>query len=167
LPLNNMSGSTVILTGRDLPLKNFAVTLLVLILSQLPSAAQQEAPASRHHGSRSLAVFQITEAPVLDGLLNEQAWKDAAVAGEFVQKDPNEGMPATERTEVRVLYDSENLYFGVSCFDGQAGRFWPGSSDGTIALEMTIASPSFSIPSTTTEMLSCSESTRVAPNMMP
>ncbi len=122
MPLNNMSGATVILTGRDLPLKNFAVTLLVLILSQLPSAAQQEASAGRHHGSRSLTVFQITEAPVLDGLLNEQAWKDAAVAGEFVQKDPNEGMPATERTEVRVLYDSENLYFGVSCVDGQAGQ---------------------------------------------
>ena len=82
--------------------------------------AQADLPDSGQHGSRALAISQTREAPVLDGLLTEQAWQDVAVAGEFVQRDPEEGMPASERTEVRALYDQENLYFGVRCFDSQA-----------------------------------------------
>ena len=57
----------------------------------------------------------------MDGRLDERMWQDVAVAGEFVQRDPDEGMPATEKTEVRALYDQDNLYFGVRCFDGRAG----------------------------------------------
>ncbi len=99
--------------------KNFAITLSLFTLVQLCALAQQDRPDSQQHGSRSLTISQIQEAPVLDGLLNEQAWQDADVAGEFVQRDPNEGMPVSERTEVRALYDQENLYFGIRCFDSQ------------------------------------------------
>ncbi|HEU5051407.1 MAG TPA: DUF5916 domain-containing protein [Gemmatimonadales bacterium] len=53
----------------------------------------------------------------LDGALDEPAWQSAAPISSFTQKDPNEGQPATQRTEVRVLYDEGAVYFGAELFD--------------------------------------------------
>ena len=59
------------------------------------------------------------EAPVLrvDGLLDETAWRDAPMASGFRQQEPFEGEPATEITEVRVLFDDATLYIGVLARD--------------------------------------------------
>lgn len=43
----------------------------------------------------------------MDGRLDEPAWSLVPPATEFIQMDPAEGTPATERTEVRILYDDE------------------------------------------------------------
>ena len=103
-----------------LPLRSLAFTLSLIIFSQLSAVAQEDSSSSGHHGRRSLTILQIQEAPVLDGRLDEQAWRDAPVADRFVQRDPDEGMPATEVTQVRALYDAENLYFGIRCLDTRA-----------------------------------------------
>ena len=54
----------------------------------------------------------------VDGLLDEPAWRDAPIASGFRQQEPFEGEPATEITEVRVLYDDATLYVGVLARDG-------------------------------------------------
>jgi len=51
----------------------------------------------------------------LDGKLDEPAWQRATPIGELTQVEPREGNPPSEATEVRVLYDSEALYFGILC----------------------------------------------------
>ena len=56
-------------------------------------------------------------APKIDGDLSDAAWQKAPVISEFYQLEPNEGAPASERTEVRILYDENNLYFAVKAFD--------------------------------------------------
>ncbi len=66
--------------------------------------------------------------PVIDGILDEPAWADAAVIEDFTQQEPNEGQPATERTIVRLMYDSESLYIAMEAHDSIA--------DGVIATEM-------------------------------
>ena len=48
--------------------------------------------------------------PVIDGLLDDEVWRSAALITEFVQQAPLDGAPATEETEVYVAYDSENIY---------------------------------------------------------
>ncbi len=53
----------------------------------------------------------------LDGVLDEPAWARAAPIGPLLQRDPKEGAPASEETEVRVLFDADNLYFGIKCYD--------------------------------------------------
>jgi hypothetical protein len=58
----------------------------------------------------------------VDGVLSEPAWKDAPVIDWLVQREPLEGKPATERTEVRVLYDDDFLYIGFLCFDGEPDK---------------------------------------------
>ena len=62
------------------------------------------------------------EGIVLDGRLSEEAWKRAPSFSDFFQKEPNEGQPATEETEVRVLYDEEAIYFGILCSDSEPGQ---------------------------------------------
>ncbi len=53
----------------------------------------------------------------LDGRLDEPAWKLAEPIGPLIQRDPREGEPATEETEVRILFDEQALYFGIVCRD--------------------------------------------------
>lgn len=57
---------------------------------------------------------------VLDGRLDEAAWAGAPVTSRFTQVDPDEGRPASQRTEVRVLYDDAFLYVGVRLHDSGA-----------------------------------------------
>jgi Domain of unknown function (DUF5916)/Carbohydrate family 9 binding domain-like len=55
--------------------------------------------------------------PVLDGRLDDPAWSLATPIGGLMQRDPQEGAPATERVEVRILYDADALYVGARLFD--------------------------------------------------
>lgn len=55
--------------------------------------------------------------PAIDGVLNDEAWRRAVVIDKFTQQEPVEGQPATERTEVRMLYDSNHLYIAIHAFD--------------------------------------------------
>ena len=58
------------------------------------------------------------ETPIqLDGRLDESVWQEATPVGDFYQWQPNNGAPASEQTEVRFLFDDDNLYIGVRCFD--------------------------------------------------
>jgi hypothetical protein len=58
----------------------------------------------------------------IDGELAEPDWQSAPVATHFIQNEPREGEPATYDTEVRFLYDEENLYFGVLAYDAEPSR---------------------------------------------
>ena len=64
----------------------------------------------------------ITSEPiVIDGVL-EDAWANAVPGSGFIQKDPQVGVPATEQTEVRVLYDQSSIYVAVYCYDSDPSR---------------------------------------------
>ena len=61
---------------------------------------------------------RITEPPMIDGIvLGEPAWDSAPPITGFWQTTPDEGHPATEKTLVRIVFDSRNLYIGVVCYD--------------------------------------------------
>ena len=64
------------------------------------------------------------EAPVIDGRLDDAIWKLAPVSDQFTQQDPDDGAPPTERTEVRVVYDDEALFFAINCLDSQPDSIW-------------------------------------------
>ncbi|HEV3049546.1 MAG TPA: DUF5916 domain-containing protein, partial [Longimicrobium sp.] len=98
-----------------------AVLLSLLLALAVPAAAQQNAH-SAGTTPRVQAVAR-TGAIVLDGRLDEPTWQGAAPATGFTQQDPNEGQPATQRTEIRLAYDAEALYVGARMYDslGAAG----------------------------------------------
>ena len=62
-------------------------------------------------GRRSVQAQRATEPPTIDGRLDDAAWRDAVLITDFTQTNPVEGAPPTERTEVRIAYDADHLYF--------------------------------------------------------
>ena len=58
----------------------------------------------------------------IDGVLDDPIWRDAHPVAGFVQSEPSEGQPASEPTEVRVAYDSRNLYVAAYLHDREPGR---------------------------------------------
>ena len=58
----------------------------------------------------------------LDGVPDEAVWKRAAVATGFLQREPDNGAPATESTEVRLVYDDDRLILGVVLYDSAPER---------------------------------------------
>ena len=86
---------------------------LALGLSVGPLAAQDDQVAAyRIPGGAADAVR-------VDGRLTEDAWTRAPVLTDFHQREPEEGDPATERTEVRLAYDDDALYVGVMAYDSR------------------------------------------------
>ena len=55
--------------------------------------------------------------PVVDGVLDEAFWTTIEPVTGFLQREPVDGAPATERTEVRIAFTPTALYFGMSMFD--------------------------------------------------
>jgi Domain of unknown function (DUF5916)/Carbohydrate family 9 binding domain-like len=90
-------------------------------------------PVLAQEGNTSQDVYQIpavrvTERPRIDGVLDDAVWGRAPAITDFIQQEPDEGRPATERTEVRVLYDGTSLFIGVRAFDS--------SPNAVVATEM-------------------------------
>ncbi len=72
-------------------------------------------------GSFAEAV-RVDHPPKLDGSLADPLWQSAKLLTDFRQREPNEGEPATEKTEVRILYTRSAVYFGIHCHDAEPSR---------------------------------------------
>jgi hypothetical protein len=95
--------------------------LSVLLLGAIGGSLVAQEPPERIE-TPALRATATTESVVIDGRLDEQVWQTAPVAGDFVQQAPLPGQPASERTEVRVLYDQQNLYVGMRMYDADPGE---------------------------------------------
>ncbi|MEX2466743.1 MAG: DUF5916 domain-containing protein [Gemmatimonadota bacterium] len=104
----------------------FRAIALAPLLVSAPVAAQQNGQGASTQTSsvadldrapRPTAVAARAPGPIIvDGVLDDGAWAEAPVIDRFIQQKPDPGMPATERTEVRILYDDEHLYIGAEMF---------------------------------------------------
>ncbi|MCK5793969.1 MAG: carbohydrate binding family 9 domain-containing protein, partial [Anaerolineales bacterium] len=112
-------------------------TGLILVLTVILAAVGFMAPlmASRIdweevQRSREMNAVYFDGEIILDGVLDEAAWDLAEPVSDFIQKLPDTGALATEKTEVRILYNDETLYIGAHCWDS-AGR------DGIVVNDIT------------------------------
>jgi hypothetical protein len=110
-----------------------AVPLLAaLVLQQQASPARSLVPiavdtaALRHSNGRAaplmVAVRAAAGAPRIDGRLDDAAWALAEPATGFRQQSPRDGDPATERTEVRIVYDDQAVYVGARMYDSDPSK---------------------------------------------
>ncbi len=94
-----------------------AAVLALAVLAAAPSAqAAQTAPL------KTLEAVAISEPIRLDGVLDEPAWALAKPGTGFVQREPDTGQPASQETEVRVLYTPTVLYIGLELYDREPAR---------------------------------------------
>jgi hypothetical protein len=98
-----------------------ACALGALWLAASVAAAAAAPQASARDAAPLLRAVRTTSPVVVDGRLADGAWALASAATEFRQRDPQEGAAASERTEVRVLYDDEAIYVGIRMFDREPG----------------------------------------------
>jgi hypothetical protein len=66
---------------------------------------------------KTIVAVRVQEAPKIDGILDDEIWKKAPIATDFIQNSPNPGDKPSQKTEVRVLYDNTALYIGASMHD--------------------------------------------------
>lgn len=95
------------------------------VAQQIQGAEKPSAPATHvapAAGSRQLIAVRATGRIVVDGRLDDADWTRATPATGFIQKNPDEGQPATQQTEVRILYDDDAIYIGARMFDRDPAR---------------------------------------------
>ena len=92
-----------------------AVGLVGQVSAQTPVGAQ--APPRANEPRTRIKAARASKPPVLDGRLTDEVWSSAEPTTGFLQTDPDEGRPATENTEIRVLYDDQAIYIGARMFD--------------------------------------------------
>jgi Domain of unknown function (DUF5916)/Carbohydrate family 9 binding domain-like len=64
-----------------------------------------------------IRAIETKESISIDGKLDESAWKNAPITTDFFMQEPRQGEKVKYKTEVKVLFDEKNLYFGVFCAD--------------------------------------------------
>jgi hypothetical protein len=89
----------------------FAVPAAASSRAERPATQAVQAQPPTATAARATAIIRI------DGVLDEEAWRQARPIGALVQTEPNEGAKASEDTEVRVLFTEETLYVGILCHD--------------------------------------------------
>jgi hypothetical protein len=113
----------------------FLLVLGSAVQAQQPGQAESDRPEAR---------AQRSDRPVaVDGRLNDPVWQQAVPVTEFTQRDPLEGTPTSQRTEVRIAYDEDAIYVAARLFDtgavstrlGRRDSELPGSDWFTISLD--------------------------------
>ena len=104
-----------------------------------PPAVQQIPPGSASTSAderRTMEAVRMAdgETITLDGRLDEDVWMRAVPATNFMQLDPDNGQPATEQTEVRIVYNADKLYMGVTLFDSEPDKliYYQMGRDGNL-----------------------------------
>ena len=97
-------------TGNSLRLFHWVLALGV-VSSNLSLAAGQV--VQEQHGEYRYQATSVDTPPIVDGDLSDPVWQKAPVIDQFIQIVPDSGQPATERTEVRIVYDSDSLYIAA------------------------------------------------------
>jgi len=86
-----------------------------LLLLATPSVAVYTVNGER----KSFEIHRAQSAPVIDGRLDDDVWKNASVVDDFQQTSPLDGAVPTELTIVRVTYDDEFLYIAADLRDSR------------------------------------------------
>ena len=125
----------------SLQLHHGPILLGLLAFLFLTATASSQQPLEDVPAIRAVRIEADLE---FDGLVIEALWDEIEPATGFIQQDPHEGKPSTERTEVRVGFDDSNLYFGIICFDRQPENIVitqnrrDGSLDDTDSIQLLI-----------------------------
>jgi len=91
-----------------------AICLIALLAVKTLSAAAMP--------GQGLRAVRVEKGPKLDGVLDDKVWEQAVLFADFKMAEPKPDSPPTERTELRIVYDQDNLYLGIHCFDSEPAK---------------------------------------------
>ncbi|MSO57155.1 MAG: hypothetical protein EXQ55_09605 [Acidobacteria bacterium] len=99
--------------------------ILVLCACCTPEPAAAQAPpivTRSPDGAITIRAVRIQEPIRLDGRLDERVYSEETPFVDFIQQEPHEGSPATEKTEAWIFFDERNIYISARCWDSQPER---------------------------------------------
>ena len=117
-------------------MRRFFGTVLLLLITVVPAFAQSGeptiegppapvAPAVIARDAQGHITFRAVRVPsplAFDGALDEPFYRDVPSFGDFIQQEPHEGQPATEKTEVWVFFDRDYLYVSAKMYDSEPDK---------------------------------------------
>jgi len=112
-----------------------SISVLLVCLAAQPARAQSDAAAAGalisdlalavargDDGTVTARARRIPEPISLDGRLDEAIYQSHRPIDGFIQQEPTEGAPASEKTDVWIFFDDTNIYVGARCWDSAPGR---------------------------------------------
>ena len=94
--------------------------LMLLWMCMLSVSSGVEAQTERE--LPRMSAHRTSEEIKIDGVLDEPVWQSVEPIRQLYQIQPDQGEPATEQSEVRILYDDKKLYFGFIFFDSEMDK---------------------------------------------
>ena len=105
-------------TVRVHPVARLLFALLIAVAGIAPASFAQVADAARARPPRIYTTQRLAgPPPSIDGRLDDAAWREGEWAGDYTQQIPVEGGVASQKTELKVLYDDHNIYFAIRAHD--------------------------------------------------
>ncbi|MFN7118655.1 MAG: DUF5916 domain-containing protein, partial [Saprospiraceae bacterium] len=102
-------------------MQKFPILLVGMLFAALSAFAQPSVPPDSALVSRAKKVYYTervaSHAPLVDGLLNDECWNQVEWGSDYIQLDPTEGVPPTQQTAFKILYDDKYLYLAFRCYD--------------------------------------------------
>jgi hypothetical protein len=122
-PADRLSSCTSMTSSRVV---SAALLLLLAIPRTVPASPQRAvgpAIVDRIAADNVTVRTVRVETPLrIDGRLDEEIYGTVQAISDFIQQEPREGEPATEKTEAWILFDDANLYIAARCWDSHPER---------------------------------------------
>ena len=99
-------------------MKTLSLSLLALLLSSSifsQDSTKVEVP-KRIYTTASISSYST---PVIDGILNDDAWNAVEWTTDYIENQPDENTPPTEQTKMKIAYDDKNIYVAFRCYDAE------------------------------------------------
>jgi hypothetical protein len=91
-------------------------------LDQPPSPVAPEVISRNASGRATVRAVRVTTPIRIDGALDEPLYRSVPPITDFIQQEPLEGEPATEKTELWVAFDEDNVYVSFRCWESEPDR---------------------------------------------
>ncbi|MEL6866427.1 MAG: DUF5916 domain-containing protein [Bacteroidota bacterium] len=89
----------------------------LVLLCQESSDVESEDPISELATKRTYLTKATDKAPKIDGFFDDACWQNVGWSGNFIQYEPESGVPPTQETAIKILYDNENIFVAFRCYD--------------------------------------------------
>ena len=118
-------------TAKIVAMRPLTCSIFFLASAVTLGAQQQQARNAGNHDQQAprATATRVNGTLHIDGVLNESQWQSAQALSGLTQLDPQEGKPASERSDIRFMYDDDALYIGAMLYDRQAARGRLGRRD--------------------------------------
>ncbi len=100
------------------------ILFLIILLSFKNFYSQELSKVPQQNTQKVYTTQKISNPPKIDGILNDEVWKNKPVASHFLMFDPNDGTPIrdTHNTQVKIVYDDNAIYVAAYMHDNKPDR---------------------------------------------